>query len=234
MKSSRHVLPISILLLAGIAAYSNTFRVPFVFDGICQIKNNPNLHLIRLSQITWRWLIGFYHMSRPVGRLSFAFNHYFGGLNVFGYHLVNLAIHLCCSICVYFFLYHTFSLSLRVGLVPESDPIALRVRNDPEYHLPDRHLPAIAFGFSLIFAAHPLNTQAVTYIYQRTTALAALFFMAAMLSYIAGRKRGNRKYYYLTGLFALLAFGAKQNTITLPFFIILYEVYFFIRGSIKN
>jgi tetratricopeptide (TPR) repeat protein len=203
-------LALLMIVVLGSAAYSNTFRVPFMFDGICNIYNNPMLHLSSLSQVSWPWLKSIYNIGRPVTRLSFAFNHYLNKLDPSGYHLVNLIIHLLSAILLFSLLYVTLRLP---GLAAE-------------YH---RSAYGIALLTSLLFLCHPVNTQAVTFIYQRTSCLAAMFYLGAMLSYVTGRLAEGNKRYLLYGLAALctcLAWGSKQNTITLPLFIILYELYF--------
>jgi len=77
--------------------YSNTFKVPFVFDDVQQIEENMKIR--RLSN----WLSPKQLFSpRPIAELSFALNYRLGGLNVFGYHLVNLVIHTINGFLVYY------------------------------------------------------------------------------------------------------------------------------------
>ncbi|MEE9145314.1 MAG: hypothetical protein V3U06_11160, partial [Candidatus Binatia bacterium] len=75
-----------LLLLSLLAAliYSNTFSIPFQFDDADNIVQNPQI----------KDLTNFFALSgsRYVGFLSFALNYSVGGLQVFGYHLVNLII----------------------------------------------------------------------------------------------------------------------------------------------
>src|SRR5210317_881251 len=78
---------------------------------------------------------------------------------------------------------------------------------------------------------HPLNTQSVTYIVQRMNSMAGMFFIMAMLFYVKARLTPEKTKKILLFLFSLIAsifaFGSKQNTATLPLFILLYEWYFF-------
>ncbi len=89
--------PLAVLLLLSVLAaliYSNTFSIPFQFDDADNIVQNPRVkdlaHFFDLSG------------SRYVGFLSFALNYSVGGLQVFGYHLVNLLIHIANGLLVYF------------------------------------------------------------------------------------------------------------------------------------
>jgi tetratricopeptide (TPR) repeat protein len=145
--------------------------------------------------------------NRPVSNLSFAMNYYIGKYNVISYHWVNLAIHSLTGCAVYLFLLRT--------LGPSSGGVALIV--------------------ALLWTAHPVQTQAVTYITQRMASLAALFFMWSLVCYVMARSWNGPKRaiaYAASLLFALLAVGSKENTATLPVVLLLYEYYFLSKFSI--
>jgi len=106
------ILSLAIILLA---VYSNSFDCSWQFDDEPNITDNSNIHL---RKITWQ---GIKHSLfsdpnnpnfpyRPVAGFTFALNHYFGGLDVFGYHLVNLIIHWLSAIFLFLFIYHTLNL----------------------------------------------------------------------------------------------------------------------------
>jgi len=208
LEKSAPFLVLSLLIVIGAASYYPSFKAPFIFDDLRVIVKNREVHVKELS---WGRLKNLSRTGRPVAYLSFALNYYFGELRVFGYHLVNLAIHILTALTLYFFLHTTLnlpSLQNRYGGLSQS----------------------IAIAASLLFLAHPVQTQAVTYIVQRMTSLCALFFMLSMLCYVKGRlqKGGARLFLYaLSGMSAVLAFGSKENAAVLPIFIILYEIYFF-------
>src|SRR5204862_4185154 len=73
-----------LLSLLAVVIYSNILFAPFQFDDIPNIVENPRIR--NFSSLPWS-------ESRFLGFLSFALNYHFGRLDVFGYHLVNLAIH---------------------------------------------------------------------------------------------------------------------------------------------
>ena len=88
----------------------------------------------------------------------------------------------------------------------------------------------IAFFTSLIWVVHPLQIQAVTYIVQRFSSLAALLFLSSFAFYISGRLRtGGTKYgfYGLSILSGLLAMGIKENAVVLPIMIFFFDLLFF-------
>jgi tetratricopeptide (TPR) repeat protein len=141
--------------------------------------------------------------NRGFANLTFALNYRLGGTSVVGYHLVNIAIHLLTSCLVFFVFKRVF-----------------------------RERLLLALGGALIFVAHPLQTQAVTYIVQRMTSLAALFFFLALYLYIRARETSENRsarHWLLYGsalVCGALAVFLKQNTAVLPVAIILFERYF--------
>ena len=96
----RHLLSILLIAIIGVAIYSNTLSSAFVFDDMRNIVDNYKI----------RDLSNFYDLSgtRYIGFLSFALNYHFGGLNVFGYHIVNIIIHIINGLLVYYLILLTF------------------------------------------------------------------------------------------------------------------------------
>jgi tetratricopeptide (TPR) repeat protein len=212
----RHSLMV-VVILAGLAflLYANSFRVPWQFDDKPNIVDNLTVHLHSFSSDQFlRLLTESYSESiRFFSYFTFALNFYFGGLNVFGYHLVNLLIHITAGVLVFWFISLTLGLPSQRG---RYDSIRFKV----------------AFLTSLIFIVHPVQTQSVTYIVQRMTSMASMFYLLAMILYIKGRLSSERRqilYYGGMGLSGLLSIFSKENAFILPIFIALYEVFFFSR-----
>jgi tetratricopeptide (TPR) repeat protein len=198
-----------LILFAGVI-YSNTFRSPFHFDSKQRVENNPALRIETLS-VKALENAAFGKDSaknRPVGNITFALNYYLDGLDPFGYHLVNVAIHVLAAFFLYLLIYRT----LRLPVLDYDASQALR----------------ISFCAALLWLVHPVNTQSVTYLVQRFNSLAALFFLLAFYLYVAGRDR-KPFWPWLLGCAVswLIALGSKQNVVVLPFFIFLYEWFFF-------
>ena len=105
---------------------------------------------------------------------TLALNYYFGGLNVFGYHLVNFLIHVFAGIFLYGFLMLTFNLP---SLKDRYGAISYKT----------------ALFTSLIFIAHPIQTQSVTYIVQRMASLGGMFYLLTFVLYIQGRLAGGKE-----------------------------------------
>jgi Flp pilus assembly protein TadD len=199
--------------IIGFLTYSNTLNAPFVFDDESNITNNPNIRLTSFS-LSGIFSACFESRSsrRPVSNFTFALNYYFGRYNPTGYHYVNIIIHIITGV----FLYHFVKETLRTP--------ALKGKYS-------RHR-TIAFFAAIVWFVHPVQTQAITYIVQRMTSMASMFFVLSLLLYVNGRLArlaGGRSWPYFAGscLASLLAFSSKEITATLPVFILIYEWYFF-------
>lgn len=199
-----HLISIVLILLAGIFSYSNSLRGEFVFDDITGIVQKTAIH--DLKNVTAIWDA---NHSRFGANLSFAVNYHLGGLNVLGYHIVNIAIHLINGILVYWFVYLLSSRAKR------GDPVVSIVVQR------DWLLPLFV---ALLFVSHPIQTQSVAYISQRTTSLSALWYLMSMILWIvfvrakAGYDALPRRWGVLMAayFFAVFAFLTKEYTYTLP------------------
>ena len=208
----RHLIAMGLIAGVALLAYSNTFHVPFHFDDRPNINLNPNVQikvftldrLVQLVKNTYKESI------RVFSYFTLAVNYYFGGFNVFGYHVVNLAIHVASGIFLYWLLMLTFNLpSLREKYGTISYKVAL-------------------FS-SLIFISHPIQTQSVTYIVQRMASMAGMFYLLSLVLYVKGRlTTGRPRILYFGGMVLsyLLGVFSKENVAILPLFIALYEFYF--------
>lgn len=214
-KHDNKIYVILVLGVLGFLIYSNTLLSPFIFDDHWYIKSNLKI----------RHLENFLDFSgtRYVTFLSFAINYAVGKYNVFDYHLVNLLIHISDAVLVYLLALLTFKTPL--------------IRRACEISGKKPDWSSIAFITSLLFISHPLETEAVTYISQRFTSLASLFYLTSLTLYIKSRfvledNHGKRpKGWYLCYFGSLLsacaAMKTKEISFTLPFVIMFYEFLFF-------
>jgi tetratricopeptide (TPR) repeat protein len=230
---------VHILLIAaiGLIAYSNTFHSPFIFDDNVVIKENPIIRDLRFYLEPSRAELfkgTFQYQSfknRYIGSLTFALNYKLHGLDVFGYHIVNLAVHLLNALLLYLLIVFSF----KTPYLRESQM--------------SNYSKQAAFFISLFFACHPIQTEAVTYIWQRVTSLATMFYLFSFLLYIKARfvqtnavdMKKRVKAFPATGLIcyivsllsAVLAMKTKQISFTLPIMMVLYEFMFF-QGNRKK
>lgn len=207
-----------IIALLVFLCYSNSLQNSWHFDDISNIIENENIHFDSFSSDELRKL--FYSsdggkISRPVANLTFAVNYLISGFDTTSYHIVNILIHIFSSCVAYLIFLQTLRLSASKKL----------------HSLPELSWYDIALLGSILWALHPIQVQAVTYIVQRMASLAALFYLAAFCCYL--RFRMAKKWFdkALSFLFAiiffLLALNTKENSILLPLALIGYEVAFF-------
>jgi tetratricopeptide (TPR) repeat protein len=204
---------IALIVLAGAAVYSNTFHVQFILDdyNIRTFENKDFLGVL------------LHGGSRRVADASFVLNYQLHGLQVAGYHLVNLAIHLSAAITLYYIVVSSLS-ALDVS-VEESVFVW-------------KFLP---FSVALLFAVHPIQTQAVTYLIQRYTSLATFFYLLSALLFIRTRLAWSNSSRSLYPLFlatlslaaGMLAVGSKQIAVTLPLMLLILELFLF-HGRMFN
>lgn len=210
-----------LLAVLGGISYSNTLHVPFVFDDRTSIVANPVITDLG-GFLSGAGLA--YNARRFVGYLSFALNYRVGGLNVTGYHVVNLLIHISAA-CLLTVLGR---LALRI--------LTLRQQPDAEGKLRVELLPLLA---ALLFVAHPIQTQAVTYVVQRLASLATLFYLLSLVLYLKGRIAGLRSdrqgspgspgarsplpWYAGAVMAGAAAMATKEIAFTLPFAVIFCE-----------
>lgn len=200
---------VSIFFLCVII-YSNILNAPFVFDDSTSIVYNPTIKSLKNALVA-------ISDNRYLGYLSFSVNYAVAGLNPFGYHVTNVLIHAANALLIYYLITLTFMTPALSGTRLSSGFIAM----------------ATAF----IFLAHPIQTQAVTYIAQRFASMATFFYLLSIISYVKARldfietknfsSKRHLAYYFLAILSAICAMKTKEIAFTLPFAILLCEIYFF-------
>ncbi|HXW69241.1 MAG TPA: tetratricopeptide repeat protein [Dissulfurispiraceae bacterium] len=172
--------------------YANTLNAPFQWDDNEYIVNNPiikNLHYFSTPSDAKGFEYYSALVSRFIGYLTFALNYRIHGLSVTGYHIVNIAIHVANSILVYFLVLLTF----RTPYFMDQEPGIIGHRSPapcPQSLVPDPWSltpELVAFFSAAIFAAHPLQIEAVTYIFQRFASLVTFFYLLSLVSYIKAR-----------------------------------------------
>jgi len=78
---------------------------------------------------------------------------------------------------------------------------------------------------ALLFVAHPIHTETVTYICGRSTSLMTLFYLAGLLAYVTGRMQHNKiSLYLITPFLFVLALGVKETAVTFPLALLAWEL----------
>lgn len=202
-KSTRLLLWLGAGLIALV--YLNSLAVPFYFDDVGFIGDN-----LKTERLSPR---GLYNMmfgkmeavNRPVANLTLALNLYLSKEPPL-FHVVNVGIHIFAFFAVFLFFRRLFELP--------AVPSRFGVKG-----------PALAFIAAILWALHPIQTQSVTYIVQRMTALCAAFSFLSLLFYLKARteKKGRRKAAVLCAVFFLLALGSKEIAVNLLLVVLVLE-----------
>jgi len=206
-----HILPFLVFALLGVVLYGHTLQAPFYMDDTINIQSN----LRTMQSFSFLELLNCASQSfaryRPLVNISFGLNYYFHGYELSGYHLVNIVIHIINGMLLYLFVFKTITL--------------------PGQPNPPSHPAWIAALAGLLWFVNPIQIQSVTYIVQRMTSMAALFFLSGFLFYLYGRlsqKRGGRiVLFLLSAFFWVLSLASKQIGLTLPLLVLVYEWFFF-------
>ena len=198
----------AVIVLACAVAYSNAWRNPFVFDDCPNICENPSIfklyplgRLLSSSRSPGDSVSG-----RPLLQVSLALNFAVSGLDPWSYHAANLVIHAAAALFLF-------------GIARRS------LARKPK--VSDRAALILAFFIALIWAVHPLNTEAVTYVIQRGESLMGLCFLAAL--YFAVRSWHSRRAlpWQIASLGAYLAgIGVKEVIVALPLAVLCYDMVF--------
>ncbi len=212
----------AIIILVGIISYSNTFHSDFQFDDNIFIIDNFAIRDLGNIKGIGELLS---QPSRFVAFYSFALNYHFHQLDVFGYHVTNFVIHLITAMLVWWFV------GMLVGLCNRKHTPGVCMRLNTKYTPPGCvYGSTIALFTALIFVAHPVQTQAVTYIAQRFASLATLFYLLSVCLYIKGRIVETRLissvYFLGAAVSAILGMFTKEIVITLPLTVLLIECMF--------
>ena len=207
--------------LAGaiaVAVFSPGLHGGFFFDDQPNILQAEGVRLDSLSPDSLRQAAASGRSGpsgRPVAQLSFAFNHYFSGLDPFAFKATNLAIHAVSGLLVFF-------LALRLLA-------ADRPRASPGMAL----VPAAIL--TVVWLLHPIQLLPVLHVVQRMTSLSALFLFAALLAHVSGRKCGGwsgaARLILAWGVFWPLSFFSKETGALFPFFALAWEVFVRRRAS---
>lgn len=209
------------LLVILLAVYSNSFYGEWHFDDFANIVNNP---YIQIKDYSWEnikhCIYGLEQKSpsRPLSYMSFSWNYYFSGADVFDYHLVNFIIHYLASIFLFLFIFNTFKLPLICGkYVGIAYPTALLV--------------------TLFWAINPIHVTSITYIVQRMASMAGLFYIMSMFFYLKARTASDSRrsiiFFAVCSVSGLAAVLSKENAVMLPVSIFLYDL-FLIAGLNKE
>lgn len=211
-------LPAVALVVAVVLAYANSLRAPFLFDDAGAVLGNATIRDLGSLAIFHPPTDGSTTTGRPVVNVSFALNYALGGENVVGYHAVNLAIHALAALTLF-------------GLL----------RRTPRFGSGDRAQSSLLAWFAaLLWALHPLQTESVTCVAQRTESLCGLFYLLTLYGFVraeglpaSGQPASappRRRWLGVSLLACLLGMATKEVMVSAPLVVLLYDRTF-VAGS---
>jgi len=195
-----HLPVIVFLVLATALAYSSSLHDTWVLDDTTIGQYGSVENILS------------YHIGyRKVANITFFFNKWIDPADPVNYRVFNIALHIFNSVLIYLLALVT------LRLPGWKDKYGV-------YSFP------VAFISGVVFALHPLNINAVSYIVQRMTSLATMFVLLGLLSYITARNSESRYrslcLYLLSGLCILAGIFSKENAVLSVPLILLYETVF--------
>jgi hypothetical protein len=198
-----------IIVVAAAAVYFNSLSAPFIFDDEVAVVSNP---AIRSISTAWSQPRNTPLAGRPVAALTFALNFAASAVDPAAYRATNIAIHLACALVLFGVVRRTLSLPI------------LRSRFGSA-------APELAFAAVLLWVVHPLTTDAVTYITQRTESLMGLCYLLTLYASVRSHDRpasgGHRPSRTLWEFIAIavcgLGMGVKESMVTAPVVVILLD-----------
>jgi Flp pilus assembly protein TadD len=188
------------LAAVGFAVFWNSLPAPFTFDDDHAIVINEQIRHISTSLSPTEQ--GSPLAGRPVVSLTFAINYALGELNVRGYRLVNIAIHVLNALLL-------FALATRT----------LRIRGVAK-------APELAFAIALIWMVHPLVTEPVDYVSQRTELMMGTFFLATVYfggSAVARHRSDGGTRPTVSVICCALGMACKETMVVAPIVVLLYD-----------
>jgi len=195
----------AVTLAIGALGYCGSLNGPFIFDDITSITENEHIRQLwplsqSLSAPSQSTAAG-----RPVVCFSLAVNYAIGGLNVLGYHLLNVALHMASTLLLLGIIRRTL-LSPKLGGRFE------------------QAAPWLATTSATLWMLHPLQTEAVTYVIQRTELFMAFFCLLTFYCVIRGWASSRRRLWFTAGVVAcVLGMASKEVMGAVPVLILVYD-----------
>ncbi|HVZ49832.1 MAG TPA: tetratricopeptide repeat protein [Gemmatimonadaceae bacterium] len=218
------LLPAILIAVVACATYAVALGAPFFFDDIDSTVENTSI--VRLwPLVTDSGDPGVFNRlraspvaGRPLVNLSLAVNRHFGGLDPFGYHVFNLAVHVLTALLLFLVVRRTLQLPALAATFGDATN-------------------GLALAAATLFAAHPLLTESVEYVTQRTELLSACCYLtatyAALRYWTAAEARGRARWMAAATLAAIAGAACKEMIVTLPATLLLFEWTFF-RRSVRD
>ena len=205
----------ALILVAIVAVYANSLRGPFVLDDQASVVQNAEIRdLGRLDRVLTP-LPDSPVAGRPLVNLSFAIDYAIGGLKVPGYHVANLAWHIACAWLLFGIVRRTMELPAIGGQAAAG----LRTRAMTRAMSADD----VALAAALLWAVHPLASEVVDYITQRTESMMAFCLLLSLYAAMRAHGSSRRRWTAIAVLSCLAGTVCKETIAVAPLLIALHD-----------
>jgi Flp pilus assembly protein TadD len=195
----------ALIVVAGALTYGTSLAGPFVFDDFGNVVRNPQIRDV------WNWAqvlsppVDTGVAGRPLVHLSLAVNYALGGLSVRGYHVVSVALHVACALLVFGLIRRTLD-AIRL-----SDWAGLRSVD-------------LACAAAVLWIVHPLTSEVVDYVSQRTESMMALCYLSTLYASLRAVD-ARRPWRWLVTAVAACAAGmaCKESMVTAPVMVVIFD-----------
>jgi len=203
------MLAVLLLVICIGFAYKSTIDNPFVWDDIFLIEQNVFIQStdnIR-NLFTKKYFTQKIELSyRPINTLTYIFDYKLWKDHTAGYHYFNLSIHF----------FNSLALFLLISALT--------------------HSPWLSLGLALLFAVHPINTEALNVVTFREDPLCLLFMLVSVLLYLGSKnvKKGGTAKIFLSLVFLLFALFTKETAVIFPLIIFGYQYFVEENNSLRQ
>ena len=193
-------------MAAGLLNYWNSLSIPFVWDDESAIVTNETIRQLWPLSIPLSPPHDTPMAGRPLVNLSIGLNYAFGGLKPSGYHAWNVGVHVLCALLLF-------------GIVRRS--LATSALTGPPFGVPAESTALLA---ALLWMLHPLTSEAVDYVSQRTESMMGLFFLLTLYAAIrSGSSSSAWRWEAVAWLACGCGMASKESMVAAPLVVLLYE-----------
>jgi Flp pilus assembly protein TadD len=194
-----------VLVVAGALAYATSLSGPFLYDDQTAIVTNAQIRTLSPLAVPLSPPRDTPVAGRPVVNLSFAANYAIGGLDVTSYHVTNVALHLLVALALFGVVRRTLHLStVSPALAERADGLAL--------------------ACALVWVLHPLNTEVVNYVVQRTESMMALCYLTTLYCALRAGASPQASIWWMAAVAACAAgMASKESMVTAPLMVLVYD-----------
>ncbi len=185
----------AVVVIAAVLAWRGALGVPFLFDDTKAIVENPTIRsLARIGDVLSPPVGGTGVAGRPIVNLTLALDFAFGGLDPRGYHATNLLLHAAAALLLFGFVRRTLR---RTRLAGSADVVGVAV--------------------AMVWSVHPLQTESVACVIQRTELLAGFFLLLTLYAFARGIEEPRSRLWPVVSVAAsALGMASKEIMVVAP------------------